>query len=376
MTVEAVRERHPDASLFVVSRAGDRFEAIERPAQLTGLPVRRAGRDGRPGGAALGRARVPERPRAGDRDPLGHRRAGGGARRPRRRGDVQRVVGLGPATWTSAAGRSTTSGRRGWRSRWPSPASSHATFGPVPRLLLLPPAPAASCGWRGGSPPWTATTADFCSCNRAFHLDPASRLDRWCGECDKCCFIDLVLAPFMPAAELPAVFAGREPLADPALLGTVPRPGRALGGSPKPFECVGEMRRVPGRGGLLAAARPDRDGNAVLRALVAEVGPAPAGGSPGRPPPRRPAPAARRALRPRCATRPTISAGLTCAAARSGCGASASRAGPTSGGSGRRACDARCWWTTAPAAPDAGRPAGAAPPTGAGWRRSPAARWW
>ena len=37
----------------------------------------------------------------------------------------------------------------------------------------------------------------FRSCNRAFHQDRTARLGRWCGRCDKCCFIDLILAPFM-----------------------------------------------------------------------------------------------------------------------------------------------------------------------------------
>ena len=45
VSAEAVRERHPDAALFVVSKPGDRFEAIERPAEVTGLPVVRAERE-------------------------------------------------------------------------------------------------------------------------------------------------------------------------------------------------------------------------------------------------------------------------------------------------------------------------------------------
>src|SRR5262249_11746443 len=53
--------------------------------------------------------------------------------------------------------------------------------------------------------------ATFRSCNRAFHLDESMRHSNWCGECDKCCFVDLVLAPFVPAAELDAIFGGREP---------------------------------------------------------------------------------------------------------------------------------------------------------------------
>ena len=54
----------------------------------------------------------------------------------------------------------------------------------------------------------------FRSCNRAFHVDPRIRWKTWCGQCDKCAFIDLILAPFVPAPELAAVFAGREPLQD------------------------------------------------------------------------------------------------------------------------------------------------------------------
>ena len=37
--------RRPDAALFVMSRPGDRFGAIERPAEVTGLPIVRAGRE-------------------------------------------------------------------------------------------------------------------------------------------------------------------------------------------------------------------------------------------------------------------------------------------------------------------------------------------
>ena len=39
----------------------------------------------------------------------------------------------------------------------------------------------------------------FRSCNKAFYTERARRLDHWCGQCDKCCFIDLILAPFLPA---------------------------------------------------------------------------------------------------------------------------------------------------------------------------------
>lgn len=78
----------------------------------------------------------------------------------------------------------------------------------------------------------------FTSCNRAFHLDE-SRRRLWCGECPKCHFVFLCLAPFLGRGDLLAIFSGRDLLADPAqhegfldLLNA--------GGRMKPFECVGE----------------------------------------------------------------------------------------------------------------------------------------
>jgi hypothetical protein len=105
----------------------------------------------------------------------------------------------------------------------------------------------------------------FRSCNRAFLQDRNLRLDHWCGTCDKCCFIDLILAPFMEAAHLRAVFNGSEPLDNPeledrftTLLGTAP--------DTKPFECVGDVDEC--RAALvLAAARPDRSHSPLLQSL-------------------------------------------------------------------------------------------------------------
>ena len=118
----------------------------------------------------------------------------------------------------------------------------------------------------------------FRSCNRAFPIDPAARLDHWCGRCDKCCFIDLILAPFLAPAELEAIFGGREPLAD---LGLLERFEALVGTSPdtKPFECVGEVEecRVAAH---LAAQRPDRAGFPVLARLV-RTAPEPGGAAPG-----------------------------------------------------------------------------------------------
>jgi hypothetical protein len=78
----------------------------------------------------------------------------------------------------------------------------------------------------------------FRSCNRAFTQDPAARAASWCGECDKCLFIDLVLAPFIERATLRAVL-GVEPLSDPDRLGAL-ADLVGLGEHHKPFECVGD----------------------------------------------------------------------------------------------------------------------------------------
>ena len=117
--------------------------------------------------------------------------------------------------------------------------------------------------------PARATTASFRSCNRAFHQDPARRLDHWCGRCDKCCFVDLILAPFMDRSDLAAVFAGDEPLENPAneerfraLLG--------LGTEAKPFECVGDIDECRAAV-LLAARREDRATTTGLQRLRAEL---------------------------------------------------------------------------------------------------------
>ena len=109
----------------------------------------------------------------------------------------------------------------------------------------------------------------FRSCNRSFHQDPAQRLERWCGVCDKCCFIDLILSPYMSATELGLIFDGNEPLDNPALQG---RFVTLLGLAPdaKPFECVGDVEEC--RAALLLAAdRPDRRGTTTLDSLRARV---------------------------------------------------------------------------------------------------------
>ncbi|MFC3738901.1 hypothetical protein [Paractinoplanes deccanensis] len=74
------------------------------------------------------------------------------------------------------------------------------------------------------------------SCNKAFKLhDPTAR---WCGDCPKCRFVFLAMAPAMDRARLTRIF-GKDLFADPAQI-----PGflELLGiDAHKPFECVGEV---------------------------------------------------------------------------------------------------------------------------------------
>jgi UDP-N-acetyl-alpha-D-muramoyl-L-alanyl-L-glutamate epimerase len=107
----------------------------------------------------------------------------------------------------------------------------------------------------------------FTSCNAIFRLDPDLRLASWCGDCPKCRFVFLVLAPFMEPDALAAIF-GKAMLDDEAQY-----EGFALltaTGGHKPFECVGEEEESRAAIRLLAADPRWRD-RPVVRRLAAEV---------------------------------------------------------------------------------------------------------
>ncbi len=269
VTAEAVRGRHRDAALFVVSRPGDRFAAIELPASVSGLDVIRAERGIDPSllrSTELGylNGHVPV---TGILSEIA----------------VLAAVGLGRDAvvmsneW-SASFANLVVADRDVNHQWSKGIEFEeglrsilaSTFAPTPDYFSL---------LRARSELWVASrfaTLDryhraFRSCNRAFVIERTARLDSWCGLCDKCCFIDLILSPFLSALELSAVFGGHEPLDDPDLADRF-RALLALGQGAKPFECVGEEREC--RAALrLAAARPDRAQSALLRSLAAEVGP-------------------------------------------------------------------------------------------------------
>ncbi len=281
VTIELIRAR-AEPALFIVSRPGDRFEAIERPAAVTGLPIIRAEREIDP---QLLRSRD-----------LGFRN-----------GHVP-VTGIISAIAVLAAvldDRDAVVMSNEWSASIPtlevngSPVnhqySKSEAFEAAFREVLagaLGPDFAYFSALRPFSELWVARRfatltqyhGTFRSCNRAFHIDRSLRLDHWCGRCDKCCFIDLILAPFMPAADLETIFGGHEPLdgddstGPDAGAGADTGTGLAskfrslLGTSPtsKPFECVGEVGECRAAA-LLAAQRPDRAGTKLLQVLAAEL---------------------------------------------------------------------------------------------------------
>jgi hypothetical protein len=268
VSVELVRPRVKDAALFVVNRPGDRFDAIEAPAAVTGWPVVRAERlidEQLLRSAELGFLN-------------GHVPVTG----------ILSAIAIMAATlegrdavimsneWSASSGTVELDGRS-VNHQYSKSESFEADLRTVLRDALGG-APAYFSLLRPFSELWIARRFaespqyfdTFRSCNRAFYTDPAKRWDRWCGECDKCAFIDLILAPFLPESALRAVFRDNEPLGNGSLL-EVFRALLALSPDSKPWECVGDLNecRAAAR---LAAVRPDRAGSPVLDALVAELG--------------------------------------------------------------------------------------------------------
>jgi hypothetical protein len=109
----------------------------------------------------------------------------------------------------------------------------------------------------------------FRSCNRSFHQDPARRLDAWCGICDKCLFVDLILAPFMDRSQLDQIFAGAEPLESPALAAQL-EVLVGVGAGERPFECVGDEAECR-EALLLTAQRDDRQGSTMIRDIASRI---------------------------------------------------------------------------------------------------------
>lgn len=109
--------------------------------------------------------------------------------------------------------------------------------------------------------------ATFMSCNAGFTIHEPSA-SGWCGDCPKCRFVFLALAPFLGRDALRGIF-GADLLDDPAQEAGF----RAILGidAEKPFECVGETDEA--RAALRAvAASPEWAGDAVVARLAPRVG--------------------------------------------------------------------------------------------------------
>lgn len=267
VTVELLRAtgRLDGARLFVVNKAADRFDAIERPAALTGLPISRATRSLDPQilrSAELGffNGHVPV---TGIISAMACVTAA--------------LEGLDAVVmsneWSSSSATLVTDDGRSVNHQYSKSADFENGFRTV--MSACPAAPDYFSLLRPWTELWIARyfadhasgyLLDFRSCNRAFHINPEHRSATWCGRCDKCAFIDLMLAPFVPADRLSQVFSGAEPLMNPSLqhqfdtlLGLVP--------GAKPWECVGDVAesRVAAR----MAARLPKRADSLLPGLAA-----------------------------------------------------------------------------------------------------------
>ncbi len=112
--------------------------------------------------------------------------------------------------------------------------------------------------------------ARFRSCNRNFVLsDKARMLDgqRWCGQCAKCVFTALIMAPFLRRAQSVDLF-GADVLEDPANLPLAEELAGFTGA--KPWECVGTVEEVSAALSHLADD-PDWQGAQIVAALAQRV---------------------------------------------------------------------------------------------------------
>jgi hypothetical protein len=107
----------------------------------------------------------------------------------------------------------------------------------------------------------------FSSCNRNFRILGPKPSDRWCGQCPKCHFVFLALAPFLPKPRLLAIF-GRNLLDDETQAAGFDALLEYRGH--KPFECVGEGAEA--RAAMAALAqRPEWREDAVVARFRSEI---------------------------------------------------------------------------------------------------------
>jgi UDP-N-acetyl-alpha-D-muramoyl-L-alanyl-L-glutamate epimerase len=268
VTVESIRRTTESPSLFIVNHRGSRFATIEGAAAVTGLPIVRAERQL---DAKVLRS-----------DELGYLNGHVPVTGIISSIAVLAAVAHGHDSVVMSNERSASSGNvvvdgRIVNHQWSKGVDFENGFRRLLASSFVKPPEYFSL-----LRPWTELAIAkafaalpeyhpvFHSCNRAMHAESERRLSTWCGRCDKCCFVDLILSPFLSAQELERVFQDREPLASPDLLEQF-RTLLGLSDDFKPFECVGEVDECR-TAAVLASDRSDRSHNVVLRALVDELG--------------------------------------------------------------------------------------------------------
>ena len=226
-----------DASFFVVSPASGRFAALENAMSETGMPVRR-----------LTRTLDPQITSPQPHWLNGHV-------------PVTAMITVAAAAVALADGRGSVIlsnehsasvpnlvvEGRAINHQWSKSAAAEVLLADAISERVRAPLTVASF-LRAKSEPWVARdiASDphllrvVRSCNRAFRQDVGSRAVTWCGECDKCLFVNLMLAPFVPRHELRQVFDGTEPLTHTPLRTSLETLLGLIDG-PKPFECVGDV---------------------------------------------------------------------------------------------------------------------------------------
>jgi len=225
---------HLDQTLFIVSPVSGRFAPLEATAEVTGLEIVRATR-------TLDRQLLSDEPFFQGHVP------------------VTAMVTLLAAVAAVASGRggvvmSNEHSASAANLRWNDQEINHQWSKSLAAEILIADALYERLGdqltvasfLRDRSEVWVAQTFSelpqyhhvFRSCNRAFAQSRERRLDSWCGECDKCLFINLMLAPFLSRSTLVDIFH-HEPLSDERLNEQL-RVLVGVGVAFKPFECVGD----------------------------------------------------------------------------------------------------------------------------------------
>jgi len=253
-----------DAALFIVGPRDDPFEAIERPARQTGLPIVRCARtlDG-----ALRRATA--------RGYEGHVPVTAMISALALVAAVaQRREAVVMSNERSASSPTLVVDGREVNHQWSKSLACEVLLRAAVDELLDG-GPSYSSALRDRSELWVAAEfarhdeylGTFMSCNRAFRQDAGSRATTWCGVCDKCLFTDLVLSPFVERRRLEALFDRGAPLGDPLRAADL-EVLCGLAASPRPFECVGDADECA-TALVATAARADRADQRHLHELAA-----------------------------------------------------------------------------------------------------------